>query len=42
MNIKIIPYKNNKMKKKVGQEVEDLMMHVKFMKGLKEDKAIAK
>ena len=30
------------MKKKVGQEVEDLMMHAKFMKGLKEDKAIAK
>lgn len=33
-NIKIIPFKNNKMKKKVDQEAEDLMMHVKFMKDL--------
>ena len=42
MNIKIIHFRKNKMKKKVDLEAEDLMMLVKFMKDLQEDKVMEK
>ena len=42
MNIKIIHFRKNKMKKKVDLEAEDLMMLVKFMKDLQKDMVMGK